>query len=112
MEAQPRDADCTQPAERSQASCARRPQQRSVPGRNPGSSVAHHGLLRGARGPRKLPDRSRSPQGRGREDTLIRLRARSTMTISAIGLTQTLAWGSSYYLPAILADPIAAGLGV
>ena len=27
-------------------------------------------------------------------------------------MTQTLAWGSSYYLPAILADPIAAGLGV
>jgi MFS family permease len=43
---------------------------------------------------------------------LIRLRARSTLTISAIGVTQTLAWGSSYYLPAILADPIAAGLGV
>jgi MFS family permease len=43
---------------------------------------------------------------------LIWLRARSTLTISAIGLTQTLAWGSSYYLPAILADPIAAGLGV
>jgi MFS family permease len=35
-----------------------------------------------------------------------------TLTVSAIGLTQTLAWGSSYYLPAILADPIAAGLGV
>ena len=30
----------------------------------------------------------------------------------AIGLTQTLAWGSSYYLPAILADPISAGLGI
>jgi MFS family permease len=43
---------------------------------------------------------------------LIRLRTRSTLTVSAIGLTQTLAWGSSYYLPAILADPIAAGLGV
>ena len=43
---------------------------------------------------------------------MIWLRARSTLTISAIGLTQTLAWGSSYYLPAILADPIAAGLGV
>src|SRR5216684_7402193 len=34
------------------------------------------------------------------------------MTVAAIGATQTLAWGSSYYLPAILADPIAAGLGV
>jgi MFS family permease len=43
---------------------------------------------------------------------VIRLRTRSTLTVAAIGLTQTLAWGSSYYLPAILADPIAAGLGV
>jgi MFS family permease len=43
---------------------------------------------------------------------LIRSRTRSTLTVSAIGVTQTLAWGSSYYLPAILADPIAAGLGV
>jgi len=33
-------------------------------------------------------------------------------TVLAIGLTQTLAWGSSYYMPAILADPICAGLGV
>ena len=43
---------------------------------------------------------------------MIRLRARSTVTVAAIGVTQTLAWGSSYYLPAILADPIAAGLDV
>ncbi len=34
------------------------------------------------------------------------------MTVTVIGTTQTLAWASSYYLPAILADPIAAGLGV
>ena len=43
---------------------------------------------------------------------MIRLRTRSTVTVAAIGMTQTLAWGSSYYLPAILADPIAAGLDV
>src|SRR5258707_6886962 len=43
---------------------------------------------------------------------MIRLRTRSTVTGAAIGMTQTLAWGSSYYLPAILADPIAAGLDV
>jgi len=43
---------------------------------------------------------------------LIRLRARSTLTVVVIGTTQTLAWASSYYLPAILADPIAAELGV
>jgi len=40
------------------------------------------------------------------------LPSRSTLTAAALGVTQTLAWGSSYYLPAILADPIAAGLGV
>jgi MFS family permease len=38
--------------------------------------------------------------------------ARSNLTVAVIGTTQTLAWASSYYLPAILADPIAAGLGV
>ena len=32
--------------------------------------------------------------------------------MSALGTTQTLAWASSYYLPAILADPIARDLGV
>jgi MFS family permease len=40
------------------------------------------------------------------------MRARSTLTVAVIGTTQTLAWASSYYLPAILADPIATGLGV
>ncbi len=29
-----------------------------------------------------------------------------------LGLTQTLAWGASYYLPAILAEPMARDLGV
>jgi MFS family permease len=32
--------------------------------------------------------------------------------VAALGTTQTVAWGSSYYLPAILAEPIAEGLGV
>jgi predicted MFS family arabinose efflux permease len=32
--------------------------------------------------------------------------------IIALGTTQTLAWASSYYLPAILADPIARDLGI
>ena len=32
--------------------------------------------------------------------------------MTALGVTQTLAWASSYYLPAILADPIGASLGV
>ncbi|TMJ54985.1 MAG: MFS transporter [Alphaproteobacteria bacterium] len=34
------------------------------------------------------------------------------MTVTVIGTTQTLAWASSYYLPAVRADPIAAGLGL
>ena len=32
--------------------------------------------------------------------------------VAALGTTQTLAWASSYYLPAILADPIARDLGI
>ena len=32
--------------------------------------------------------------------------------VAALGTAQTLAWGSSYYLPAILADPIARDLGI
>ena len=32
--------------------------------------------------------------------------------IITLGSTQTLAWGSSYYLPAILADPISRSLGI
>ena len=34
------------------------------------------------------------------------------VVVTALGLSQTLAWASSYYLPAILADPIGASLGV
>jgi len=35
-----------------------------------------------------------------------------TVVVAALGTAQTLAWGGSYYLPAILADPIAEGTGV
>jgi predicted MFS family arabinose efflux permease len=38
--------------------------------------------------------------------------SRQLPLIAALGTTQTLAWASSYYLPAILADPIAHDLGV
>jgi MFS family permease len=34
------------------------------------------------------------------------------VVVAALGTTQALAWGSSYYLPAILAEPIAEGLGL
>src|SRR5271170_3653434 len=35
-----------------------------------------------------------------------------TIVVATIGTTQTLAWASSYYLPAILGAPIAAALGL
>ncbi|HEX6442785.1 MAG TPA: MFS transporter, partial [Stellaceae bacterium] len=34
------------------------------------------------------------------------------MVVASLGSTQTLAWASSYYLPAILGAPIATGLGL
>jgi len=37
---------------------------------------------------------------------------RRVTVVMALGTAQTLAWGSSYYLPAILADPIAHDLGI
>lgn len=40
-----------------------------------------------------------------------RRRSRAVV-VTALGTSQTLAWASSYYLPAILADPISTGLGV
>src|SRR5215510_11938610 len=47
-------------------------------------------------------------EGQKRED----MSQRQLPIILALGTTQTLAWASSYYLPAILADPIARDLGV
>ena len=35
-----------------------------------------------------------------------------TTVVAGLGISQTLAWASSYYLPAILADPIASAIGV
>jgi len=35
-----------------------------------------------------------------------------TVVVAALGIAQTLAWASSYYLPAILAEPIGASIGV
>ena len=39
-------------------------------------------------------------------------RTSKTVVVAALGSTQTLAWGSSYYLPAILGAPIAQALGL
>jgi len=35
-----------------------------------------------------------------------------TRIVLSLGTAQTLAWGSTYYLPAVLAEPIARDLGV
>src|SRR5947209_18995872 len=35
-----------------------------------------------------------------------------TTVVAVLGSTQTLSWASSYYLPAVLGAPIAAGLGL
>jgi len=40
------------------------------------------------------------------------LNRRQLIIVLALGTTQTLAWASSYYLPAIVADPIAHDLGI
>jgi MFS family permease len=37
---------------------------------------------------------------------------RRAVVVAALGTTQTLAWASTYYLPAILTDPMAADLQV
>lgn len=40
------------------------------------------------------------------------LKGRRGIVVSTLGITQTLAWGSTYYLPAVFADRIAADLQV
>jgi MFS family permease len=40
------------------------------------------------------------------------LKRNKTLVVAALGTSQTLAWASSYYLPAVLGAPIAAGLGL
>src|SRR6185437_14318107 len=38
--------------------------------------------------------------------------ARRTIVVATLGTTQTIAWASSYYLPAIIADPASKALGL
>src|ERR1700730_13429888 len=40
------------------------------------------------------------------------MRGSKTVVVAALGSTQTLAWASSYFLPAILGAPIAKSLGL
>lgn len=48
----------------------------------------------------------------GQNRTHARMSQRQLPIILALGTTQTLAWASSYYLPALIADPMARDLGV
>lgn len=38
--------------------------------------------------------------------------ARRSLVVSALGITQTLAWASTYYLTAVFTDPVSASLGL
>ena len=40
------------------------------------------------------------------------LAGRRGVVVPALGITQTLAWGSTYYLPAVFADPVCASLNL
>ena len=42
--------------------------------------------------------------------TLAAMTARRSVVVSTLGITQTLAWGSTYYLTAVFADPVTAAL--
>ena len=37
-------------------------------------------------------------------------RVRTSVVVSALGITQTLAWASTYYLTAVVTDPVSADL--
>ncbi|HTC11963.1 MAG TPA: MFS transporter [Acetobacteraceae bacterium] len=44
--------------------------------------------------------------------TIASARSRRSVVVSVIGITQTLAWASTYYLTAVFADPVAADLHI
>ncbi len=43
---------------------------------------------------------------------VLKYRQQRSVVVSTLGLTQTLAWGSTYYLTAVFADPISIALGL
>ncbi len=45
-------------------------------------------------------------------NAMARLHSRRGLVVSVLGITQTLAWASTYYLPAVFADPMSAELRV
>jgi hypothetical protein len=55
--------------------------------------------------------RARAAVAGGDPATAHETRPRRAVVVAALGTTQILAWGSSYYLPAVLAGPIAASTG-
>lgn len=44
--------------------------------------------------------------------TRVALTERRGVVVSTLGITQTLAWGSTYYLAAVFVDPVSADLGI
>src|SRR5579864_5894365 len=58
--------------------------------------------------PRPATERNRLPD----HDQHRSLSYPRAVVVTALGTSQTLAWASSYYLPAILADPIGTAIGV
>jgi hypothetical protein len=50
-------------------------------------------------------------RNRGLTSEAVRTLPRARVVVPALGITQILAWGSSYYLPAVLAKPIAEDTG-
>jgi MFS family permease len=44
--------------------------------------------------------------------TLALAHRRRSVVVATLGVTQTLAWGSTYYLPAVFADPVSRELGM
>src|SRR5882757_6509332 len=90
---------------------------------NPVSAGLHYPRLTPVARPMQMQSRKTKPDAgarpeRSRGEQLVQKNDGATMSgrrlpiILALGTTQTLAWASSYYLPAILADPIARDLGV
>src|SRR5205823_4578824 len=103
--------------------CCRKPACAAVRPRPRQASAAvdrRHQMLTPAARRMQMPSNRAKPDAAARPEHLIRkkendapeMSQRPLPIILALGTTQTLAWASSMYLPAILADPIARDLGV
>src|SRR3954470_3687608 len=81
--------------------------------------------MRAAHGARRATERARAGHGRSRAEGARRCRGEQPggscrqargmrsrpVVVTALGIAQILAWGSSFYFPAVLAEPIVADTG-